>query len=88
MKLTQPITGNGLLTDSKDKVRKVPVCNWGPVRYPLPSECNTWIKLFENLRDNFTDSEIEKINNENWLEAMVTASGLSKSEVERLWEVE
>lgn len=69
MRLTQPITGDGLLIKSDGKTYKVPRCDWGPVRYPLPSECNTWIKLFENLRDNFTDEQIEEINKKNWIDS-------------------
>ena len=69
MKLTQPITSNGVLVDRDGNEVHVPTCEWGPPTYPMPSECNAWIKLFKNLRDHFTDEEIDKINSDNWNKA-------------------
>jgi hypothetical protein len=43
----------------------VPESSYGPTHYPLPSECDRWIKLFNNLKDNFTDEEIMAINKRN-----------------------
>ena len=48
------------------KLIEVPKNNSVAPHYPLPSECDRWIKLFENMRDNFTDDEIEKINYQCW----------------------
>ena len=45
---------------------KVPVNNSVSPHYPLPSECDKWIELFENLKNNFTDDEIEAVNNKLW----------------------
>jgi len=47
----------------------VPVNRSIAPHYPLPSECNKWIKVFENLRDNFTDDEIDTLNTYLWKEA-------------------
>ena len=48
---------------------EVPVNNSIAPHYPLPSECDKWITLFKNLRDNFSDDEIEKLNHYCWLGA-------------------
>lgn len=48
------------------KLIEVPVSYEGYEHYPKPSEADEWIKLFENLKNNFTDEDIEKINNKNW----------------------
>ena len=51
------------------KIISVPVNNSVAPHYPLPSECDKWIKLFENLRDNFTDEEIKDLNYYCWKKA-------------------
>lgn len=51
------------------KVIEVPINNSLAPHYPLPSECDRWIELFTNLRDNFTDEEISNLNYRCWFEA-------------------
>ena len=48
---------------------EVPINNSVAPHYPLPSECDKWIKLFENMRDNFTDDEIKALNYSCWYRA-------------------
>lgn len=41
----------------------LPVSRWNYLHIPvMPSECDEMIKLFENLRDNFTDEECKAFN--------------------------
>ena len=47
----------------------VPINNSIAPHFPLPSECDKWIKQFEALRDNFTDEEINEINERYWYDA-------------------
>lgn len=82
MKLTQPLSSGVIVKNGREI--SVPYSIWGFKRYPMPSECNTWIKLFENLRDNFTDKEIEAINEENWLTSQSNVSDLTKEEVSKV----
>ena len=51
------------------KLIEVPVNNSVAPHYPLPSECDEWIKLFTNMRDNFTDDQIMKLNHQCWYDA-------------------
>lgn len=48
---------------------EVPVNNSIAPHYPMPSDCDKWIKLFTNLRDNFTDEEIKELNHKCWYNA-------------------
>lgn len=44
----------------------LPVSRWNYLHIPvMPSECDEMIKLFENLRDNFTDEECRAFNEQS-----------------------
>lgn len=76
-----PLTCNGKLKDKYGRLHMVPCCDWGPRKYPLPSECNYWIEQFKELRDHFTDEEIERINMELWVEAQSNVSILKPEDI-------
>ena len=59
---------NGVIFKNGNRI-EVPVNNSVAPHYPLPSECEKWIRLFENLRDNFTDDEIDSLNTKLWNDA-------------------
>lgn len=55
----------GEIENDKGEVFSVPISGFLYGHVPvLPSECNKYIEAFTALRDNFTDEEINKLNDD------------------------